>query len=190
MTDIAVGGRSAIEPTNGELLRRCADGDDVAWSILVRRYERLVWSVARREGLDQQMAADVTQATFAELLTKVDAIRDPEYLGQWLATVARRSSWRQRERSKEQPTDDLPLEDDDLPDFSDALIRSVGVHEAVRRLGEPCRSLITGLFFDPTEPDYATIAVRLGRPVGSIGPLRGRCLGQLRRLLEGDADAR
>lgn len=190
MTDITVGGIRAIGPTNEELLRRCADGEDVAWSILVRRYERLVWSVARREGLDFQMAADVTQATFAQLLTKLDSIRDPEHLGQWLATVARRTSWRARSRTKERPSDDLTDDENLHPDFSDSLVGAVRVHEAVRRLGEPCRSLIAGLFFDPTEPDYATIAVRLGRPVGSIGPLRGRCLGQLRRLLEEDTDAR
>ena len=35
--------------------------------------------------------------------------------------------------------------------------------------------------------DYETIAEILGRPIGSIGPTRARCLERLRRLIPGEA---
>jgi len=34
-------------------------------------------------------------------------------------------------------------------------------------------------------PDYATVSAALDMPVGSIGPTRGRCLNQLRKLATG-----
>jgi DNA-directed RNA polymerase specialized sigma24 family protein len=42
------------------------------------------------------------------------------------------------------------------------------------------RQLIAILTADPPAP-YAEISARLGIPVGSIGPSRGRCLDKLRR---------
>jgi hypothetical protein len=35
-------------------------------------------------------------------------------------------------------------------------------------------------------PDYASVAVAMGMPIGSIGPTRGRCLAKLRAQLLAD----
>ncbi len=171
-------------PTNALLIKRCQTGDQQAWSTIVSRYERLVYGIALREGCGNDLAADVAQETFAQLLRALDSIEQPQHLGRWLATVCRRDVWRRRTK-----TTDISLElSGDLltptPDFSDHYVTSAEVHEAVLALPDPCRSLIFGLFFDPDEPDYAAIAVRLGRPIGSIGPLRGRCLSHLRQIIE------
>ncbi len=178
---------AVLTPSNGTLIDLCRVGDQRAWSALVTRYERLVYSIPLREGLDEEAAADITQATFEALHSSLEDLRSPEYLSQWLVTVCRRATWR---RAAAEPTCSIDLVEDQIdptPDFSDDYLAAAELFDAVQSLGEPCRSLIVGLFFDPTEPDYASIAVRLGRPVGSIGPLRGRCLAQLRRLLQTEA---
>ena len=72
------------------LLRRCREGDDGAWVELVARYERLVFSVCRREGLGVEDAADVTQTAFEALLTSMARLRDDERVAAWLVAVARR----------------------------------------------------------------------------------------------------
>ena len=84
-----------------------------------------------------------------------------------------------RKHRRETPSNELDCENEDP-----ALDQSIWVYQAVQQLGEPCRTLITALFFEPTEPSYAEIAAQLGRPVGSIGPVRARCLARLRPLLE------
>ena len=56
---------------------------------------------------------------------------------------------------------------------------------AVRTLTERCQELLRVVAFEE-HPDYARISVRLGMPVGSIGPTRARCLGKLRVALAGD----
>ncbi len=38
----------------------------------------------------------------------------------------------------------------------------------------------------PDEPSYAEIATRMGRSIGGIGPLRGRCLERLRGMIGDD----
>ena len=73
-----------------------------AWDLLVKRYERLVFSVARRNGLNPEDAADVTQGTFVTLIDSLDRLRDEERLASWLMTVTRRQSWRVRNLSRRQ----------------------------------------------------------------------------------------
>src|SRR5262249_6592577 len=57
--------------------------------------------------------------------------------------------------------------------------RHAALREALARLSPCCQRLIGKLIEDPPL-SYAEIAAALGIPVGSIGPLRGRCLDRLR----------
>jgi RNA polymerase sigma factor (sigma-70 family) len=173
------------------LLRRCRDGDDEAWAELVGNYERLVFGVAVREGLGTDDAADVTQTVFESLLTALPHLRDDERLSAWLFCVARRQAWRVRERRQRERSASPLIDDADrLPspaqtdDWSDDVELSIWLQDALLELGEPCRSLLIALYFDPTGPSYAEVALRLGRPVGSIGPSRARCLTHLRAMME------
>jgi RNA polymerase sigma factor (sigma-70 family) len=171
-------------PDDRSLVRACAAGDAEAWSRIVDRYERLVYAIPLREGLTHHEAADVAQETFAALMTSLGSIRQPERLGSWLMTVARRLTWRERSKAARRTLDLETIDIEAEGDLGAESVNALWVYQAVQSLGEPCRSLVISLFFDPSEPDYAEIAVRLGRPIGSVGPLRARCLDRLRRLLE------
>ena len=174
-------------PSTSDLLVGCRAGDRASWAALVDRYETLVYAVARRNGLGPQDAADVTQSTFAVLLQHLDGLRDLERLAAWLAMVARRESWRVAKREKQEFT----LTDENLGDADPVgdWEREEAVRQAMNQLGDPCRELLRWLFFDPVPPSQIELADRLGRAVGGIGPLRGRCLEKLRLLLEGDGHA-
>lgn len=176
---------SAQHPSTHELIVGCRDGDKASWAKLVARYETLVYTVARRNGLGPDDAADVTQTTFATLLEDLDDLRDSERLPYWLATVARRQSWRLKRRVEREPL--IAVEEgfgvDPFIDWE----RFEVINEAMSRLGDPCRTLLTLLFFDPAQPSHAEVAERLGRALGGIGPLRGRCLDKLRSLLGEDS---
>src|SRR5947199_10585188 len=80
--------------TLDELVRAAAAGDQAAWNELVERYQGLVWATARSFRLSRADAADVAQTTWLRLVENLDRIRDPERLGSWLATTARRESLR------------------------------------------------------------------------------------------------
>lgn len=156
----------------------------MAWRRLVERYERLVYSVPLQYGVAPDDAADVAQATFSALLRQLGEIREPERLGAWLATVARRETWRLWERRR----DDVPVEAVAEPGGDDDALgrveRLLWLDRGLSRLDRRCRALLTLLYLDPDEPSYAKIATRLGIAVGSIGPTRARCLAKLRPLLE------
>ncbi|CAM5432385.1 hypothetical protein SGLAM104S_00478 [Streptomyces glaucescens] len=77
---------------NAELLAGCARGEPEAWDETVDRFGALVWTVARSQRVSRAEAEDVRQLTWFRLMQNAHRIRDPDRLGDWLATVARREA--------------------------------------------------------------------------------------------------
>jgi RNA polymerase sigma factor (sigma-70 family) len=178
-----------------QLVARCRAGEQAAWSTLVRRFQRLVYTVPRRAGLSAEQAADVFQTTFARLYEHMDRIEDASRVRAWLVTTAKRESLRLLEEARRHVApgggddeadplaalpDPAPLQDEQLAALQDAH----RVRAAVDRLDPPSRRLVELLFLQDEPAPYAQIARELGIPEGSIGPTRARCLAKLRNLLQ------
>lgn len=183
--------------SDAELIVACRKGDDDAWQALIQRYQRLVYAIPRRSGMDDEQAAEIFQRTFVKLVEHLDRIAQPDRLAAWLVTTAKRETWRYSQR--ERTTVDLPglgeNEDDaiELPDTGplpgDTLIQlqqQHAVRTALAALDERCRKLLALLYYRDEPPAYSEIAQQLGTSEGSIGPTRARCLEKLRRLLGTD----
>ena len=169
--------------THGELLTRAAAGERAAWDALVDRFDRMVWSVARGFRLDEAAASDVAQTVWLRLIENVDRIQDPERLPGWLVTTCRREAMKVLKRGER----DIPSEfeydiEDESPSIESMLIEdeeSRAVMEAFGELDEECRQLLRLLTVEPAL-SYEEIAEAVGRPVGSLGPTRGRCIERLK----------
>lgn len=176
------------EVTDGALLAAVADGGEAArnaWSVLVARHSGRMYRVARSFSLDQATAEDLVQIAWLRLLERSGQLREHDAVGVWLATIVRNEARRLVTRRREIPT---PLEldrPDPAPPTETALLAEEDRH-AVRvafgRLGADCQQLLRLLAVEP-RPSYDEIAVALGRPRGSLGPTRRRCLEQLRQRL-------
>lgn len=185
------------------LIALCRAGRQAAWSVLVRRYQRLVYTVPRRAGLGEDAAADVFQACFVRLFEHLDRIEDAGRVRAWLVTTARRETLRALEQQQRQvvpavaaespdaendeatdPLDRLPSSDP-LPE---AMLSELQQHDRLRRavdaLDPRSRQFVELLFLQDETPPYSEIAARLGIAEGSIGPTRARCLAKLRAILE------
>jgi RNA polymerase sigma factor (sigma-70 family) len=182
---------------DAELLARCIAGDATAWTALVQRYQRLVYAIVGRMGLDAHAAADVFQTVFSRLLQHLPRIADPSRLQAWIVTTAKRESLLQRklmQRSVSISRDDDADGDDATWDWADespiaeeALADLQQLHqlrEAMSRLDERSRRVLQLLFREDGQAlPYDEVARELGIPVGSVGPTRARCLDKLRRLV-------
>jgi len=182
--------RAIGEPDAADLLAGARAGDEATWELLVDRYSGVIWAIARAHRLDEATASDVSQVTWLRLVEHLDSVRDPQGLGAWLATTARRECLRVIKAGRR----DVLVDDDAL--FEQGQPRPAGPEEAVlhsereaalRRalesLPERCYRLLRVLLADP-QPSYAEVSAALGMPLGSIGPVRARCLACLRRSSE------
>jgi RNA polymerase sigma factor (sigma-70 family) len=183
-----------MERDDTALVRACRAGDQEAWEQLIRRYQRLVYSIPLRAGLDDDSAAEVFQRVFTVLFEKLDTLAQPERLRSWLVTTARResivASKRQR-RTTRFPESEDDAESIDLPDPGllpgeelERLEQQQLVRQALSMLDERCQSLLQLLFFRSDSPPYAEVAAALGMREGSIGPTRARCLEKLRSRVD------
>ena len=179
-----------------ELVLACRRGDQLAWDKLIRRYQRLIYTIPLRAGLDADQAADIFQEVFTTLFQKLNDIEEPDKLQAWLVTTARRKTSRLISKAHVRPRSDsdsdLPadqsaeiLDERPLPDEKLLILEEQHrIRTAVSLLDERCRKLLEMLFYDAEPPSYAEIAASLGIPEGSIGPTRARCLGKLLRMLQ------
>ena len=188
--------RARMETTDKQLLLACRRGEESAWEALVNRYQRLMYAIPRRAGLDDDQAAEVFQEVFTTLFQKLNDIEDPDRLHAWLVTTAKRKTW--RIISKSRLTGQIHSGDDDnedelakIPDEAllpdEALVKLEEQHRiraALELLDERCRKLLTMLFYNSETPAYSEIAASLGTSEGSIGPTRARCLEKMLRLLD------
>ena len=170
-----------------ELLVAAAAGDGQAWGTIVERYQRLLWSVVRGYRLDESAAADVVQTVWLRLVENLSRIREPERLPSWLATTARNEALRvSRAQQRQTPTEfEFDLADPSLGDLDDRLLNDeleVEVMAAFRQLKPEHQHLLRLLTTDPPL-DYSTVAELWGRPQGSIGPTKGRCIEQILRIM-------
>ena len=175
------------DPSVTDLVIRARSGDKQAWDALIERYAPLVWSICRSYRLGSADASDVGQNVWLRLVEQLDKIRDPAALPGWLATTTRHECCRTlREARRRQATGHV-LDVENIPDpqsgiAEDELLMAeyhAALREAFGHLPPSCQQLITLLMADPPVP-YTEISARLGIPVGSIGPTRGRCLDKLR----------
>jgi RNA polymerase sigma factor (sigma-70 family) len=177
------------EPSDvGSLVRAAAGGDQDAWNQLVDEFASTVWAIARGHRLNSADAADVFQTTWLRLLEHLGRIEQPERVGAWIATTARRECLRLLRMSKRQvPRDDFDFIPDPVtfaPPDRNLVVeeRRHLVSQLVDQLPSRSRLLLRLLSAD-SPLSYKEISEALSMPIGSIGPSRQRALEQLRRLV-------
>src|ERR1044072_8165002 len=160
-----------MQPTDKELLIACRHGDESSWNALIDRYQRLVYAIPRRAGLNEDQAAEVFQEVFVTLFEKMHEINEPERLHAWLVTTARRKTWRLL--TKERALQTAKIDDghavqevlltvvDTAPLPDETLMRLEEQHRirtALAALDPRCQKLLTMLYYRPVPATYSEIA--------------------------------
>jgi RNA polymerase sigma factor (sigma-70 family) len=167
------------------LVRNAGSGDELAWSELVSRYDRLVRHVVRAHGIDSATSEDIVQVTWCRLVQNLDRVRQPDRLGAWLAATARNEclhvlrGWGRETPVEEDTLRALIPDVDEVEDCDPAGLEDV-VMRAFHTLDDEQRGLLRLVLLTEPKPSYEQIGAALGRPVGSIGPTLGRCIDKLR----------
>jgi hypothetical protein len=72
---MAVTNRRLIK-SDRSLVLACRRGEAEAWEVLENRYQRLIFTILLRAGLDEDRAAEVFQHTFTALLEHLDRLEE------------------------------------------------------------------------------------------------------------------
>ncbi|MGW1141652.1 sigma-70 family RNA polymerase sigma factor [Streptomyces zhihengii] len=137
-------------------------------------------------------ARDLEQAVWLRLLERLDAdAGPPPDAARWVRAAVRAEARRaRRTAARELPYRHEPAADPAAGPERAALRseRRRVVRAAVARTPGNCPRLLTAMLA-PEDPTYREIAGTLGISQGSLGPMRSRCLGCLRRMLAAEVAA-
>ena len=184
-----------MEKSDAELVQACRRGDESAWNELVDRYQRLIITIPRRAGLQEEQAADILQEVFLTLFEKLDEIEQPDKIRSWIVTTAKFKTWGAVRGEKgfysPESEEEMEAEMASLPDASpladERLIELEQQHlirTALKELEERCRTILSMIYLQDAAASYAEVAHEIGVGETSISPLRARCLKKLAKILE------
>lgn len=185
---------AALGNGDASLVARCRKNDQSAWDELVDRYQRLIFAIPRRAGLNDEQAADVLQDVFLTLFEKIGEIEQPERIRSWMVTTAKFKTWavvrgskgfyspeteEEMEAEMASLRDNAPLADDVLIEMEEQhLIRT-----ALTTIEERCRTILSMIYLRDPAASYIEVAAAIGVGETSISPLRSRCLKKLEKAL-------
>jgi RNA polymerase sigma factor (sigma-70 family) len=182
--------RPVQEASVATLVQLAGQGCSKAWQELVYRFSGMIAATGRRYRLTSADVAELQQITWLRLVENLHKIEQPERIGGWLATTARRESLQLLRRASkyrggaDQMLANMPdqhLADPDAKPIAEE--RAAVVRAAWQRLSPRCQELLSLLMMD--DPlSYKDLSGLLQVPIGSLGPTRGRCLERLRLLVE------
>lgn len=188
---VTIANRSYI-PTSSprsvaDLLLGIGDGDPAAWDEIMHRYGKLIVSTVRSFRLQDADALDAVQTTWLRLAEHAHQIRNPERLGGWLVTTARRTCLQILRQTEHVPVNfdvETIISVSEGPEQRavDADITRI-LWSCVSELSPRQQILLRALFADNPTP-YTKVAHICQMPTGGIGPTRARALAQLRSRLE------
>jgi RNA polymerase sigma factor (sigma-70 family) len=164
-------------------------GEPWAWTSLMHSFGNMVMAIARSCRLNEADVNEVHQTTWLRLIENIDRIEQPDRIGAWLATTAKRESLRivrsagsvsyaQEQLLQRPDTDVKPFDAGPIAEERAEVLR-----RAFELLPPHCYRLLSLMVVDDP-PSYKELSLALSMPIGSIGPTRGRCLEHLRRIME------
>ena len=92
-----------------DLIHRILDGDDTAFSTLVRNYQKQVHALAWRKIGDFHIAEEITQDTFLKAYQKLATLKKPQRFAGWLYVIATRCchDWLRKKQIQTESLDEL-----------------------------------------------------------------------------------
>lgn len=173
-----------------KLVRACLQGNEVAWSALLSKYQNLIFSIPIKYGCSQEEASDIFQSVCLDVLNELSSLREPKALAGWLARITHNKCCHYFKDKQRYGVAHASHSDPSVPDaeFPENILRDLQqeqiLRSALRSLSKRCQQLVEMLFFQTPPRPYQEVADSLALAKGSIGFIRARCLARLRRSLE------
>ena len=142
-----------------QLIQCVLRGDDDAFSLLVRKYQKQVHALAWRKIGDFHIAEEITQDTFLKAYKRLATLKEPQRFVSWLYVIAANlcSSWL---RKKRLPTRSLEhLEQEDKDQLQKAAYSEFVVEENERISGQTQRHVVKKLLAKLPESERTIITL-------------------------------
>ena len=139
-----------------ELIQRVLDGDDTAFSTLVKKYQKSVHALAWRKIGDFHIAEDITQDTFLKAYQRLSTLKEPQSFASWLYVIVANhcNTWLRKKRLWTQS-----LERTSSTELEKATYSNYVIAENERATAEAQREVVKKLLAKLQESDRTVITL-------------------------------
>ena len=139
-----------------ELIDRILDGDDSAFSELVKKYQKPVHALVWRKTGDFHIAEEITQDTFLKAYQRLATLKQPQRFTGWLYVIAANNCkmWLRKKRLRTQS-----LEETSSAQLEKATYSGYVVEENERTIAEAQREVVKQLLATLQESDRTVITL-------------------------------
>ena len=139
-----------------QLIQRVLEGDDAAFSTLVKKYQRSVHALAWRKIGDFHIAEDITQDTFLKAYQRLSTLKEPQSFASWLYVITANQckAWLRKKRTWTQS-----LEDTSSAQLEKATYSGHIIEENERMSVETQREVVKKLLAKLQESDRTVITL-------------------------------
>jgi RNA polymerase sigma-70 factor (ECF subfamily) len=184
-----------VRSEDSALIERCLANDQRAFRELIRRYERAVYSLARRMVDDEEDARDIAQEAFIRAFRSLESFERSRPFSSWIFKITSNlciDHYRRRRLatvSLDAPVDDDPSRHLEIADQRPRPDEETARSEEERRMERLVRSLpptyrVVILLRHQSDLSYEEIAAALDVPLGTVKARLHRAHHLLRRKLE------
>ena len=192
------------EPRLNQVLSAAAQGDALAWRELVNLYSKRVYGLVVRQCGDRELAEEITQATFVQVVRNLEKYSERGRFEPWLFRIAMNKLRDEMRRRKRQArTMDMTAANPET-DSAWATTEAWVVLKSDLRDNDPLQSILRGeavarlkqalTQLSPSDQEilylrhtagmgFAEIAASLKQPLGTVLARGHRALAKLRKLL-------
>ena len=139
--------------------------------------------MAYRYASNPSEAEDIAQDALLRAWRRRSTLRDSERRNQWLATIVRNEAFRQHARLRPDPTSSIEFSEGAEDERVVAAAELADIHAALKLLSQRDRRLLEMKYEE--DLTQATIARRLGIPLGTVKVRLHRARNKLRMLYAG-----
>lgn len=177
-----------MKTTDVELIHRVLDGDDTAFTVLVKKYQKPIHALVWRKIGDFHIAEEITQDTFLKAYQELATLKKPQSFSSWLYVIAANncSTWLRKKRLRTEPLEDARLQKATYSGYvvaENERVTAEAQREAVKKLlaklQESERTVITLHYFG--EMSSAEIGAFLGVSANTVRSRLRRAQQRLKR---------
>jgi len=141
---------------DAKLIQRVLDGDDTAFSVLVKKHQKPVHALAWRKTGDFHVAEEITQDTFLKAYQNLSTLKEPQKFAGWLYVIAANycKMWKRKKRLSTQS-----LEATDSAALEKATYSGYVIAENERATAEAQREVVKKLLAKLQESDRLVITL-------------------------------
>ena len=145
-----------MKNNDAQLIQRVLDGDDTAFSALVKKHQKSVHALAWRKTGDFHVAEEITQDTFLKVYQNLSTLKEPQKFAGWLYVIATNycKMWMRKKRLSTQS-----LEDTSIAELEKATYSGYVIAENERTAAEAQREVVKKLLAKLQESERTVITL-------------------------------